>query len=116
MLDKIGPRGALVAGVLAAIGASACCVLPLVLLTIGIGGAWLASLAALEPLQPIFLLVAVASFAFAYRRLYRAEPGCAPGDACVVPQVRRRQRTVFWLASMVVASLVTFPWYAGLLY
>ena len=72
--------------------------------------------AALEPLQPIFLLVAVASFAFAYRRLYRAEPGCAPGDACVVPQVRRRQRTVFWLASMVVASLVTFPWYAGLLY
>ena len=42
-------RGSLVAGVLAAIGASVCCVGPLVLLTLGIGGAWIANLTALEP-------------------------------------------------------------------
>ncbi|MGR5415051.1 mercuric transporter MerT family protein, partial [Vibrio astriarenae] len=33
-------KGPLVAGVLAAIGASVCCVGPLVLLALGIGGSW----------------------------------------------------------------------------
>ncbi|HZE91048.1 MAG TPA: mercuric transporter MerT family protein, partial [Rhizobacter sp.] len=35
-------KSSLVAGVLAAIGASVCCVGPLVLLMLGIGGAWIA--------------------------------------------------------------------------
>ena len=43
-------KNSLVAGALAAIGASVCCVVPLVLLMMGIGGAWIASLTALEPL------------------------------------------------------------------
>ena len=47
-------KGSLVAGALAAIGASVCCVGPLVLLALGIGGAWIANLTALEPLRPWF--------------------------------------------------------------
>jgi mercuric ion transport protein len=38
-----GVKGSMVAGALAAIGASMCCVGPLVLLTLGIGGAWIAT-------------------------------------------------------------------------
>ena len=45
-------KGSLFAGVLAAIGASVCCVGPLVLLMLGIGGAWVANLTAVEPLRP----------------------------------------------------------------
>jgi mercuric ion transport protein len=37
---SLNVKGSLVAGALAAIGASVCCVGPLVLLTLGIGGAW----------------------------------------------------------------------------
>jgi mercuric ion transport protein len=48
-------KGSLVAGVLSAIGASVCCVGLLVLLTLGIGGAWIANLTALEPLRPWFV-------------------------------------------------------------
>ena len=44
----------LVAAILAAIGASVCCVGPLVLLALGIGGAWIGNLAALEPYRPAF--------------------------------------------------------------
>lgn len=40
-------KGALVVGALAAIGASVCCAGPLVLLMLGIGGAWVVSLTAL---------------------------------------------------------------------
>ncbi|MGH8614610.1 MAG: mercuric transporter MerT family protein, partial [Gammaproteobacteria bacterium] len=39
-------------GILAAIAASSCCVLPLVLFTLGISGAWISNLTALAPYQP----------------------------------------------------------------
>ena len=48
-------KGSLVAGGVAAILASACCVGPLVLLSVGISGAWIANLTALEPYRPIFI-------------------------------------------------------------
>src|SRR3970282_2820415 len=51
-------RGALVAGGLAAILASACCLGPLVLITLGFSGAWIGNLTALEPYRPIFIGVA----------------------------------------------------------
>lgn len=47
-------RGSLIAGVLAAIGASVCCVGPLMLLALGIGGSWVGSLTAMEPYRPLF--------------------------------------------------------------
>jgi mercuric ion transport protein len=43
------------ASVLAAIIGSLCCVAPLVLLTLGISGAWIGQLTALEPYRPIFI-------------------------------------------------------------
>src|SRR5579859_5325518 len=48
------------AGVLAAAVGSLCCVAPLVLLTLGISGAWIGQLTALEPYRPIFIAVATA--------------------------------------------------------
>ncbi|HNB06198.1 MAG TPA: mercuric transporter MerT family protein, partial [Thauera aminoaromatica] len=41
-------RHTLWASALSAVGASLCCVAPLVLVTLGIGGAWVASLTAFE--------------------------------------------------------------------
>src|ERR1700746_2162387 len=49
----------LIGGVLAGIGASACCVGPLLLLSMGIGGAWIAHLTALEPYRPLFIVLQV---------------------------------------------------------
>ena len=48
-------NGSLIASVLAAIGASVCCVGPLVLLAMGIGGTWVGSLTAMEPYRPVFI-------------------------------------------------------------
>ena len=50
---NLSARGALVGGALASIGASLCCVGPLVLVSLGIGGAWVSSLTTLEPVRPI---------------------------------------------------------------
>jgi mercuric ion transport protein len=54
-MKQLGGKSALVAGMLAAIAASVCCVGPLVLFVLGIGGAWASNMTALEPYRPIFI-------------------------------------------------------------
>ena len=44
-------------GVLGAIAASSCCIVPLALFGLGVGGAWIGNLTALAPYQPIFVAV-----------------------------------------------------------
>src|SRR3546814_12422622 len=64
-------------GILAAIGASSCCVLPLVFFALGVSGAWIGNLTALAPYQPIFVAAAVACLAFGFMRVYRRPIGRA---------------------------------------
>lgn len=106
----------LLAGGLAAVGASACCAGPLLVVSLGLGGAWVGSLTAMEPLRPLFIVLVVLAFGLAFRRLYLAPAPCAPDQACAVAAVRRRQRLIFWLVLLPAAALVAFPWYAGLFY
>lgn len=102
-------KQSLIASVLAAIGASACCIGPLVLLSLGIGGAWVSSLTRLEPLRPVFVGLTVLLLAVAWRKLHR-EPPCVPGQACANPNVARRQRFVFWFVAPLLLGLIASPW------
>ena len=115
-LSTNSTRGSLVAGALAAFGASACCFAPLALVTLGFGGAWAARLRLLEPLQPVFAALTVVFFGVAFHRLYIKPRRCAPGEACAPPAVLRRQRTVFWLVAALAAAMLAFPLYASLFY
>lgn len=106
--------GSLLAGVAAAIGASACCAGPLLLVLLGVGGAWGSRLVALEPLQPVFIAAAVVFFGLAFRRLYRPQQDCQAADgSCSVPAVRRRQRVAFWVLGTAAIALMSFPLYAS---
>ncbi|MEJ7685970.1 MAG: mercuric transporter MerT family protein [Variovorax sp.] len=107
-------KSSLVAGALAAIGASICCVGPLVLLMLGIGGAWVANLTALEPLRPLFIAATLLFLALACRRLYLQPQVCEPGAACAEPIVARRQRLIFWVVSLALLLLLSVPWLAPL--
>ena len=109
-------KSSLFAGVLAALGATACCFGPLLLVTLGLGGAWVTSLQALEPYQPVLALLTLVFIGFAFYRLYIQPRRCAPGDVCAVPVVLKRQRVVFWLVLVVVAAMFAFPLYAPLFY
>lgn len=104
------------ASALAAIGASLCCVAPLALVSLGLGGAWLATLTQLEPLRPLFIVLTLGLLALAGYRLYRRAAVCMPGQACADAVVLRRQRSVFWLVSVLLLLLLAFPWYAFLFY
>ena len=101
----------LLGGVLAAIGASACCVGPLLLLSLGIGGAWIGNLTALTPYRPVFVTVTLLFLALAFRRLYLRPQVCTPGTACADPRTLRNQRAIFWVVTALLVALLTFPWY-----
>ena len=108
--------GSLLGGAAAAVGASACCAGPLLLVVLGVGGAWGSRLVALGPYQPYFIVAALAFFAVAFFKLYSRPQDCAPGEACAVPGVRRQQKLVFWLVVLVAVTLMSFPLYAPFFY
>jgi len=104
------------ASALAAVGASLCCVAPLVLISLGLGGAWMSSLTGLEPYRPIFIVLTLGLLALAWTQLYRQSAVCKPGRACADGTVQRRQRLIFWSVAALLLLLLTFPWYASLFY
>jgi mercuric ion transport protein len=108
--------GSLFAGAVAALGASACCAGPLLLVVLGVGGAWGSRLTALQPFQPLFIAVSITFFAVAFRRLYARSQTCAADEACAVPSVRQRQRAIFWVVVLAALALMSFPLYAPLFY
>ena len=115
-MAQLTARRSLTAAILAAIGASVCCVGPLLLLALGIGGAWIGNLTALEPYRPVFIGLTVLLFGLAFRRLYLQPRACAAGAACDDASSVRRQRIVFWLVSVLMLGLLAVPWVAPLFY
>ncbi len=112
-MRKPAPESAsIAAGAASALGASTCCVLPLVLVTLGVGGAWVAQLRELERFYYVFVALALAAFGFAFYRLYlRPAPACAADTTCASPAVRRRQRIAFWVTLVSAKALVLSPFY-----
>lgn len=108
--------GSLVAGALAAIAASVCCVGPLLLLALGIGGAWVGNLTAMAPYRPIFIGLTLLFLGLAFRKLYLVTQVCAPGRPCVDPRTINRQRVVFWVVATLLLALLAVPWFAPLFY
>lgn len=106
-------KGLLALGGFGAVLVSACCVLPFVLVALGLGGAWLGSLHALYPYRWIFIGAAAVALFFAWRRLYRPQTECAEGEACAVPTVKRTYRVLFWVITGLVALSAVAPYLLG---
>ena len=115
-MAALNAKGSLVAGVLSAIGASVCCVGPLVLLALGIGGAWIGNLTAFEPYRPVFIGLTLVFLGLAFRKLYLVPQACAPGMQCADPRTAKRQRLIFWSVTVLLLGLLVVPWVAPLFY
>lgn len=99
-------------GVLAAVGAgvlaSACCTVPLLLVTLGVGGAWVASFTALEPFRPYFIALALGVLAYAGYREYRNARG--PQCDCEVTLNDRARRASLVVGALITLGLIVSPW------
>ena len=96
-----------VGGMIAAIGAGLCCVGPLLLLTLGVSGAWIGNLTLLEPYRPLMITSVLLLFGWAGWQVFRPIGACTPGSACAVPQTRKRRQIIFWIAAIISLILVT---------
>ena len=116
MLKDNGSAGVLAAGGISAILASACCLGPLVLVSLGLGGAWIGNLTALEPFRPVFVGAALVALFFAYRRIFRPAAECKPGEVCARPQAKRAYKVMFGVVAILVAVALAFPYIAPRFY
>lgn len=114
--DRAAGRKALAAGGVAAILASACCLGPLLLVSLGFSGAWLGSFKAFEPFRPLFLSVGFVALVLAWRRIYRPAAACKPGEPCAAPQVRAIHKAAFWGVTALVGGSTVFPYVLPLFY
>lgn len=103
-------RSALLAGGIAAILASTCCLGPLVLIGLGVSGAWIGNLTSLEPYRPVFIGLALIAMFFAGRKIFRPAQDCKPGEVCAIPQVRTTYKLIFWFVAVLVLVALGFPY------
>ena len=91
------------------LGATACCIMPLALFSVGISGAWIGNLTAMMPYQPIFLVVAVGFVGAGLWRVYRRPKACDAELVCARPGLRRVSKVGLWSALVLVAAAIAYP-------
>jgi len=111
--ERASGFGALLGGVLA----SSCCILPLALVSLGTGGAWLSNLTALSPYQPIFLTLAAGSVGYGFwkARITR-QAACASDGACAMPINSRLNSVLLWIGGGLAVAAFGITLAAPLLY
>ncbi len=99
-------------GILGAIAASTCCVVPLVLFSLGVSGAWIGNLVALEPYKPVFIAITFGFLGYGYWLAYQAPEACDGDAACARPLSDRLVKTALWVSTILVLIALFWNWIA----
>jgi mercuric ion transport protein len=103
-------------GLLSALAASSCCILPLVLFSLGVSGAWIGNFTQLAPYQPYFIAATIACLGYGFWLVYRASKvDCVEGQACARPMPNRLVKLALILATVLVVVAIGFNFVAPLL-
>lgn len=103
-------------GILGALAASSCCIVPLVLFSLGIGGAWIGNLTALAPYKPFFVAGTTGLLGYGFHLVYwKPRRACADAAGCARPIPSRIVQLALWIASVIVISAFAFDYIAPLL-
>lgn len=102
-------------GILGALAASSCCILPLVLFSLGISGAWISNFTALAAFKPYFAAGTLALLGYGYYLVYvKPKQACADGS-CARPLPNRLVKSSLWIATVLVVVALAFDYIAPLL-
>ena len=90
-------------GLIGALGVASCCGVPLLLLSLGIGGGVVGALTAFAPYRTFFLWGGVAALGFGFYACYfKKRPACADGSC--EPQSGKAARAVLWIALLILGA------------
>ncbi len=102
-------------GLLGALAASSCCILPLALFGLGVSGAWIGNFTRLAPYQPCFIAATLAFLGYGYWLVYRSSKrACADGEACARALPNRIVKTSLILATILVVAALGLDFIAPL--
>lgn len=105
-------KSSMIAATLTAIIGSLCCIGPLVLITLGLGGAWIGALGKFHAIHPYAAILTALFLGFAFWRLYIRPLRCKTVDGvCPAPRSLKLQRIVFWVVLVLAVLLLAFPYY-----
>ena len=114
-----GSKNRLVAAgsVLGAILASSCCIVPLVLISLGVSGAWIGNFTALEPYKPIFIGITMLFLGYGFWHVYlKPKEACAEDSYCATDTSSRITKSALWVATVLVLLALTIDYWAPLFY
>ena len=102
-------------GLLGALAASSCCILPLVLFSLGVSGAWIGNFTQLAPYQPYFIAATICFLGYGYWLVYRSSKlTCADREVCARPLPNRLVKTALILATILVVAALGLDFIAPL--
>jgi mercuric ion transport protein len=102
-------------GILGALAASSCCIVPLLLFSLGIGGAWIGNLTALAPYKPFFIAGTAGLLGYGFYLVYWKPRRACANAACARPIPNRFVQLALWIATVLVIAAFAFDYIAPLL-
>lgn len=104
------------AGVLGALAMTSCCILPLVLVSLGVTGVFIGQLTALYAYKWVTFTLAALALGYGFWKAYRPVPAadCSAGT-CARPMDRKLMRALLWGALAIVLAALAFPTIAPLI-
>ncbi len=119
LIDGSAPskRIAATGSVIAAMLASSCCIAPLLLVTLGVSGAWIGSLTSLEPYTPWFTAITLMFLGSGFWQVYKKKkPDCDEETFCANPTSDRLIKITLWSATVLVVLVLTIDYWAPIFY
>ena len=97
-------------GMLSALAASSCCILPLMLFSLGVSGAWIGNFTRLAPYQPYFIAATFVFLGYGYWLVYQSRThACAEGEACARPLPNRIVKASLFACRIMVSNTGASP-------
>lgn len=104
-------------GVIGALLASTCCIVPLVLITLGASGAWIGKLTALKNYQPFFVVLTLSFLTAGFWQVYwKQDKSCDDDSTCATPRSEMIVKSALWVATILVALSLTVDLWAPIFY
>jgi mercuric ion transport protein len=103
-------------GVVGALATSSCCIVPLLLFSLGISGAWIGNLTALAPYKPLFETATAGILGYGFYLVYwKPKRACAEDAACARPLPNRIVQVILWASTTLVLAAFAFDYVAPIL-
>ena len=99
---------------LGALAASSCCILPLVLFSLGVSGAWIGNFTRLAPYQPYFIAATIGLLGYGYLLVYRSPKLACDSEACARAPPSGLVKAGLVLATILVVAALGFDFLAPL--